>query len=344
MNRPLRMLLVLTVACSMPMGCGDDARRDTITPPEQPNVDDTSRWDGLEPLIPIETGPVFHVLEGYDQRWVDQLREGIQRAIDHWGSYGPTHVWIVGIDEGSTLDEVAKQRFLDEYCTWRTEGTDIPLEFCLEHAHRMFIEPVKGGEPEAYLSEVRETELRMAELVFINVHKWHHREDAIPDPVLRGIHEYTHVFQLSVGPMPTWMMEGGAVFYESWLPAVDGRRDLEFNMERILERAKRMGDPDLTIADMEEIETAPPHVAEHHMDLAYDSGAWATAFIVHRSPTRSVNDLRDRFYPMVAEMGWKTALPRYLGMRDTSEFYEAFETFMSLPADRQVAILDELEP
>lgn len=298
----------------------------------------------LEPLIPMETGPVYHVIAGYDPKWAELVREGVERARDYWGSYGPTHVWIAGTDEGATLDEITVQAWLDEYCTWRTEGTDIPFEFCLEHAREMFIDVVERGEPEAYLSESRETELRMAELVFINVQKWYFPEDVIPDPVLRGIHEYTHVFQLSVGPMPTWMMEGGAVFAESWLPAIDGQRDVKFNMERILERAKRMGDPNLTIADMESIETAPPHVAEHHMDLAYDSGAWATAFMVHRSPTRSVSDLRDRFYPLVAEIGWEAALPRYLDMRDTQEFYDAFDVFMSLPADRQVAILDELEP
>lgn len=95
---------------------------------------------------------------------------------------------------------------------------------------------------------------------------------------------------------------------------------------------------------MEEIETAPPHVAEHHMDLAYDSGAWATAFMVYRSPTRSVSALRDHFYPLVAEIGWEAALPRYLGMRDTQEFYEAFEVFMERPAEQQVSMLDELKP
>ena len=150
--------------------------------------------------------------------------------------------------------------------------------------------------------------------------------------------------QMSAGGMPLWMMEGGAVFSESWLPALDGRRDVAFNMRRIMERAKFLGDPDLSIADMESIETAPPHVAEHYMDLAYDSGAWATAFMVHRSPTRSVAALRDRFYPMVTELGWETALPRYVGMQDTQEFYAAFEVFMDQPIEKQLAILDELKP
>lgn len=323
------------------MGCQQPERDASQT---SDNADPYAPDADLDPLIPMETGPVYHIIEGYDPKWSALIREGVERASDYWGSYGPTHVWIVGTDDGEPLDEATARAWLDEYCTWRTEDTDIPFDDCLEHAHGMFIEVVERGEPEAYLSEAREKQLRMAELVFINVQEWYVPDEAIPDPILRGIHEYTHVFQLSVGPMPTWMMEGGAVFAESWLPALDGRRDVAVNMRWIMERAKFLGDPDLSIADMESIETAPPHVAEHYMDLAYDSGAWATAFMVHRSPTRSVADLRDRFYPMVAELGWETALSRYVGMQDTQEFYEAFEVFMDLPIEQQLAMLDELEP
>ena len=41
---------------------------------------------------------------------------------------------------------------------------------------------------------------------FINVQDWHFEDDPLPDPILRGIHEY--VFQQSLVGR-TWMMEGG---------------------------------------------------------------------------------------------------------------------------------------
>ena len=105
--------------------------------------------------------------------------------------------------------------------------------------------------------------------------------------MLRGIHEYTHVFQKGFATMPTWMMEGGAVFSEGWLPWIAGRCDYDFmatRMDRLMDRALTIDDPDLSIADMEDIDTAPANVRKHYRELAYDSGAWAVAFLIHQSP------------------------------------------------------------
>lgn len=115
-------------------------------------------------------------------------------------------------------------------------------------------------------------------------------------------------------------------------------------MRTIMIRARGIDDPALSIADMEEIETAPEHVAEYYQELAYYSGAWATVFMVHRSPTGSVTAMRDEFYPLVSEIGWENALPRYLGMQDKAEFYAAFEEFMQEPINEQMAVLKTLKP
>ena len=90
---------------------------------------------------------------------------------------------------------------------------------------------------------------------------------------------------------------------------------------------------------MEEIESAPPEVARYHRELAYDAGAWATAFIVHCSSSRSVDALRTELFPLIKEVGWEAALIRYVGMRSKGEFYAAFGAFMALPLLEQNQVL-----
>lgn len=296
------------------------------------------------PFIKIESPPTYHVLRGYDPRWSAYIQEGIEMARTYWGSYGPTHVWIAGREDDVPIDESAKAEFITEYCRWRTAKTERTIEECNPHVQERFIDVVERGEPEAYFSWVDEKPQPEAELVFLNVHEWYYEEDEIPDPILRGIHEYTHVFQMAFGTMPTWMIEGGAVFAESWLPHLEEQRPLAFNLSRIMTRAQGMAGTGLTIADMEDIDTAPKDVAKYHMQLAYDSGAWAVAYLIHRSPGRSVSRYRDVFHPMVTGLGWERALSRYLDIADKETFYAEFERFMQRPIEQQVKILDDLKP
>lgn len=298
-------------------------------------------------FIPTEAEPTYHLLAGYDRRWLGQVREGIRMASRYWGSYGPARVWVVGVEDGDAIGGLAKDSFLDEYCRWRIAGTEWNTEDCREHAAGRFIDVAERGESEAYLSWVDEFERPEAELVFINVHRWFFAEDPIPDPVLRGIHEYTHVCQMAFGTMPTWLMEGGAVFSEGWIPWVEGRVDREFvegRMMHLMDRARGMDALGLSIADMEDIDDAPARVRRYHRELAYDAGAWAFVHVVHQSPSRSVSALRDEFFPMIAEDGWETVLVRYLGLQDKEGFYDGFALLMAAPRDAQRGVLRDLLP
>ena len=303
-----------------------------------------SVWEDLTPLISTADGPGYHLLDGYGEKWLEQVKEGVELSRSYWGSYGPAHVWVLGCEDGESISEEAKQSFLAEYCEWRTASSERTVSECLPYAEERFFDVVERGEPEAYLSDVRDTEQRMGELIFINVHKWYYEEDPLPDPVLRGIHEYTHIFQQGFGQMPTWMMEGGAVFSEVWLPFQKGLLDPHEKMGWIMQSAHKVESSGYTIADMEEIESAPDRVAKYHRELAYDSGAWAMVFMIHTSPTQSVTALRDEFYPLVTELGWEAALSRYVGMQSKEEFYQAFEIFMDAPLEEQLALFDELKP
>ena len=331
MRRGFACLLTTTLLLIVCLSSADDESAARSSPKEPP-------------FIKVEGPPTYHVLEGYDPKWQAYILEGIEMARAYWGSYGPTHVWIGGREDTRPIDETSKEAFITEYCRWRTAGTERTLEECRPYVNERFIEVIESDRPEAYLSWVDEKPQAEAELVFLNVHEWYHDEDPIPDPVLRGIHEYTHVFQMGFGTMPTWMMEGGAVFAESWLVHLQGRRPLAFNLSRIMQRARSIRDTGLTIADMEDIDSAPKDVAKYHMQLAYDSGAWAVAYLIHRSPDRSVSRYRDVFHPMVTELGWEQALSRYLDIDDKQAFYDEFERFMDRPRAEQVKILDELKP
>ncbi len=332
MTRPAACLLTTTMLL---IGCmnttADDERTDRSSSEQRP-------------FIEIEVPPTYHVLGSYDPKWESYIREGIEMARAYWGSYGPTHVWIGGREDERAIDDATREAFIEEYCRWRIAETERTTEECRPYVTERFIDVIESDQPEAYLSWVDEKEQPEAELVFLNVHEWYHEEEVVPDPVLRGIHEYTHVFQMAFGTQPTWMMEGGAVFAESWLVHLQGRRPLEFNLSRIMQRAKSIRDTGLTIADMEDIDTAPEKVAGYHMELAYDTGAWAVAYLIHRSPGRSVARYRDEFHPMITEIGWRKALARYLDIEDEQAFYVAFERFMERPREEQVMILSELKP
>ena len=294
-------------------------------------------------FTPMEEPPTYHLLEGYDPKWKSQIERGVEMARDYWGSYGPAHVWILGNEKDQDIDPEFADAFIDEYCRWRLLHEERPPGACREYMMKRFIEVANRGDSEAYLSWIP-ADQPVAELIFINTHGWYHEDEPLPDPILRGMHEYTHVYQKAFDLTPTWMMEGGAVFTEGWLPYLAGLRPRGYNLEMIMERAQRMRHTGFTIADMESIDLASDEVAEYYLELAYDTGGWAVAFMVHNHPGRSVSTLRDEFYPMVDELGWEEALSRYVGMEDKNQFYEAFEAFMNQPRQSQSAMLQGLKP
>ncbi|MEC8253500.1 MAG: hypothetical protein VX044_09815 [Planctomycetota bacterium] len=296
---------------------------------------------------PTDAAPIYHVLRDYDRRWRDQVEDGVELARAFWGSYGPVHVWIAGRESDDAPTDAAAAAFLAEYRQWRATRGEVDEAEVQRHAKARFLDVVHRGDAEAYLSWIEAPAPPTAELVFLNVHEWFFAADAIPDPVLRGVHEYTHVFQMAFADTPTWMTEGGAVFAEAWIPWVAGRCDAAFvstRMEHSMRSARRALDAGYSIADMEDIDAAPPAIRRFYRELAYDAGAWATAYLVHASPTRSVAAMRDEFYPMVREVGWERALCQYTGVADKSAFYADVAAFLAQPARVRRQVLETLQP
>jgi hypothetical protein len=301
-------------------------------------------WDREErPLRAVTEPPHYLILPSYDSIWVERVRAGIDEARAYFGEFGPVRVYVLGVEGGDVVDPSEREAFIEAFCACRHAETRAEIPDCRKHEGARLFEVAESGEAEAYLSMVDYTEPPIAELVFINVQNWFVPEDPVPDPTLRGIHEYTHVYQSAFGPTPTWMMEGAAMFFEVYLPWRRGARDPYGVMAGCMEKAQRMTQLGLSIECMEEIETAPEGVRDHHRELAYDAGAWAVAFLIHQSRSRSVSSLRDDFYPSVDELGWEAAIARYVGVESVSDFYAAFESFLELPLEEQLTLLDRLE-
>merc|ERR1711965_216582 len=127
------------------------------------------------------------------------------------------------------------------------------------------------------------------------------------------------------------MMEGGAELLAAHLGAKHGWGDRDRTLEWYARNLAQAKDLEFTIRDMEEIETAAPEVAKWHRELVYDAGAWAVAFAISKSPSRSIGRYFRTIYPMVDELGWKAALCRYTGVQDIDAFYAGFEALMAQP-------------
>jgi len=302
----------------------------------------SDRWADFTPLVAMEEGPSYHLLQGYDPIWLRRVQQGIETARAYFGSYGPVHVYVLGREADGVIDPQAREAFIEEVCVCRHARTDEAVGECQHDGGVELFEALERGEGQAYLSYLNDIDPPIAQLMFVNLHGWYSEEAPVSEPILRGIHEYTHVFQCSVGPLPTWIMEGCAVFSEAWFPRRTAGHDLAEVMRRSMESAKQVEDPELGIEHMEEIESASEEVERYYRNLAYDAGAWAIAFLIHESPSRSVAALRDEFYPSVTELGWELALPEYVGMSTKQEFYAAFKIFMALPIDEQLLLLDDL--
>jgi hypothetical protein len=213
------------------------------------------------------------------------------------------------------------------------------MEECLSDDGRGMAQKAFDGVTEAFMTMAMDSDPPTAELVFINAHTM----GGVEMMPTRSIHEYAHVYQKAFEFTPTWMMEGGAELLAAHLGEKHGWGDRDQTMGWYLRHLDASDDLEFTIRDMEEIETASPEVARWHRELAYEAGAWAVAFAISKSPSRSIRHYFTTFYPMVDQLGWEATLCQYTGMKSTDDFYEAFETFLASPRKDRMAILETLE-
>ena len=99
--------LSLTLGLLLVSGCQDPGSRVDVQ---------SDRWADFEPLVAMEEGPTYHLLEGYDRIWLERVREGVEASRSYWGSYGPVHVWILGCEDGDSIRPAVQTAFIEEYC------------------------------------------------------------------------------------------------------------------------------------------------------------------------------------------------------------------------------------
>jgi hypothetical protein len=283
--------------------------------------------------------PRYFISHGYDERWSRAIKLGIDVTRDYLGNHGPVQVYIVGQEDDELSDPAHRDAIAAAFCNVHIAGSDQLMEDCLSRDGHEMAQKAIDGETEAFMTMAMDASPPTAELVFINAHTMG-GEKMMPT---RSIHEYTHVYQKSFEFTPTWMMEGGAEFLACHLGEQHGWGDRDQTMEWYARQLDEAEDLEYTIRDMEEIETAMPDVARWHRELAYDAGAWAVAFAISKSPSRSVSQYYRAFYPMVDEMGWQAALCQYTKMDNIDAFYEGFESLSQQSLEDRLAILGTLQ-
>ena len=176
-----------------------------------------------------------------------------------------------------------------------------------------------------------------AEIVLINPHDFGADEMAT-----RSIHEYTHVYQKAFDFTPTWMMEGGAELLACHLGEQHGWGDRDQTMRWYAESLENAGELRYSLRDMEEIETAGPLIIKLHRELAYDAGAWAVAYLISHTPTRSISGYFRDYFPRVDRVGWEQALCGSTDFETIDAFYKGYASFMDQPIDTRMALLGTL--
>ncbi len=282
--------------------------------------------------------PSYTRNEKDDSKWSGIIRDGIDAARKYFGNYGPVYVYILGHKDKALNSEDFHRELVEAYCRHHCGDSRERLRSCKAGPGAELVKKAHSGRGDAYLSFVGETEPPIAELVFINPHEFR-------DPYLytRGIHEYTHVFQRSFPTTPTWMTEGGAEFFAAWLGEKNGWEKFQDAMGEFMKNVHRVEDPKLGIEDMEDVDKVSPAVKKYYRHLAYDAGAWAFAFMIHRSKGRSIANTKKILYPQVAKHGWESALVEFAQVDDKQTFYRSFKDFLKTPLAAQLKMLETLK-
>ncbi|MEM7234660.1 MAG: hypothetical protein AAF517_20950 [Planctomycetota bacterium] len=286
----------------------------------------------------IDDAPVYVRNKADRSKWPRRIREGIDATRKYFGNYGPVYVYLLGPEDKKLNTKEFHRKIVETYCKNRAQGDPDRLAACRARTAKELTEKALKGRGDAYLSYVDSTKPPIAELVFINPHEFH-------DPYIctRGIHEYTHVYQKAFPRQPTWMTEGGAEFFAAYLGEKHGWASFRKAMKGYLENARRVEDPKLGIEHMEDVDKVSPSVKKYYRHLAYDSGAWAFAYLIHRSKHRRISDVKTVFYPLVAKHGWEKAVARFAQVKDKREFYEGFREFAKRPLAELLDVLKTLK-
>ena len=200
------------------------------------------------------------------------------------------------------------------------------------------------------------------------VHFFPSEFDTAMNAAERAVHEYTHAFQKSRGgPQPNWLMEGGAVFNEClfqerldsnvkfsecFLTGGGGGGIIRKTREKYLEDPSvkwfTIYSTDRCCGDFCPPSISSPPPSDDERTYYYDIGAFAVAFLLHRSGQGPVEfwtktsgywNNPNMVWPGIDTEngwaidcpegeGWRGVMSNMLGGETAEDFYAAFEDFM----------------
>ena len=153
-----------------------------------------------------------------DTSLANKITQGVDLVRKFMGTASNTRIFYMHPNGVSADYEIIKEN----YCNWAGESSN-------PNCASQQISSAQNGGGDYYVSPSIECSdscgndyAAVGSSVWMNIHENDFNNNA-KNVVERAVHEYTHAVQMSFGgPIPTWLMEGGAVFMECVMnPAMD---------------------------------------------------------------------------------------------------------------------------
>jgi tetratricopeptide (TPR) repeat protein len=264
------------------------------------------------------------------------VEDGIRAGEDYLGTYGPLRVYVIG------TDIQAAHIVAMDFCSWAYGGVNgFNYEYCVASDQGIEIREIaEYAGSNAFAQHSRNLETPNQSFVIGNPLQF---ESGLGSKI--AIHEYVHIYQNANKVdekdfgLPLWLEEGSAEFLALYLGQKKGWADFRTSMTEALRSAKDLKErhPDIGIQDIETSESrdALRSICDCTGMLQYETGQWATAWLVNRT---SLDSFYKSYIPDIVELGGHGSFEKNFGLT-VQEFYGEFDEFMSSSTGNQLAIL-----
>ena len=293
------------------------------------------------------------------QKVEQAVRDALAAAVDVWGSSGRFEYWVLGTDRAAALE------LAEVFCTRRVARGDMSEGDC----RRDSLDKDHGF---LHYQEIGANALATGRAHGSAGHnggaEWgiHRMASSLPlglagllgisaeNEQITILHEYWHSVQHSfiqtkdhrrrrqlLGPV--WFVEGSAVaMAELTAPKLwqAGKLSSEKEGSRLWENLEKRMIKKMRFVQSKRQECSnllPTTYGGDCGKLAYDSGGWAIAYLLHKFGD---DVLLKSFHPTVETLGWEGAFQRAFG-QSSGQFLIEFERFIDLPLSEQVGILPQ---
>ena len=294
---------------------------------------------------------------------MDGMKKTMDAAVELWGNFGPTELWVVGLDYEATsrLEQIYCDRRISLSSQSQSEcDRDVNFESYRLTGTTKIQEDMPGGD----YCRCGRPELGFHNLVFSAQFEFmdhtFRNGDWLPNGTADGVlHEYWHAIHFShitnkkdgvktkeyQWPAPTkftgpiWVIEGSASYMAAYGMAhltQSGKLDYIRKPYSMSERLGR----DMDNCLISKTENPDLNLGKYTHDegktAAYSCGAWAWAYLLNRMGNQNV--LLDTFFPNLQNLEFEGAFQLTFS-QSSFDFYLEFEEFLKLPIEEQVAIL-----